>query len=169
MGFKNLEGLALRISTNIGVKQNGITFRKKSMKTKSYKDLIVWQKSFALVQTIYQLTLSFPKEELYGFSQQIRRASVSIPSNIAEGYGRQHSKEYAQFLSIAYGSLEASLYGETARNTHGLDITLKWRTLYASALSRDGAVAGVAVEDRPAQIEFGLGPCEEVDLLDLRS
>jgi four helix bundle protein len=75
------------------------------MKTHSYKDIIVWQKSFALVKTICQLAHLFPKEEVYGLCQQIRRASVAIPSNIAEGYGRQHPKEYAQFLSIAYGSL----------------------------------------------------------------
>lgn len=75
------------------------------MKTKSFKDLIVWQKSYRLVRKIYELTSTFPKEEVYGLSQQMRRAAVAIPSNIAEGYGRQHNKEYRQFLSIAYGSL----------------------------------------------------------------
>ena len=75
------------------------------MKAASFKDLIVWQKSYKLVSEIYKITRNFPKEETYGLSQQIRRASVSIPSNIAEGYGRQHSKEYKQFLSMAYGSL----------------------------------------------------------------
>jgi four helix bundle protein len=75
------------------------------MKTKSFKDLIVWQKSYRLVLEIYKMTNDFPKTETYGLSQQIRRAAVSIPSNIAEGYGRKHKAEYEQFLSIAYGSL----------------------------------------------------------------
>jgi len=75
------------------------------MKTKSFKDLIVWQKSYELVLEIYKITGRFPKSEIYGLSQQMRRAAVSIPSNIAEGYGRKHKTEYNQFLSIAYGSL----------------------------------------------------------------
>ncbi len=75
------------------------------MKTTSFKDLIVWQKSYELVLEFYKMTKNFPKEEMYGLSQQIRRSVVSIPSNIAEGYGRQYNKEYKQFLSIAYGSL----------------------------------------------------------------
>ena len=75
------------------------------MKTKSFKDLIVWQKSYELVLEFYKMTGSFPKSEIYGLSQQMRRAAVSIPSNIAEGYGRKHKTEYNQFLYIAYGSL----------------------------------------------------------------
>jgi four helix bundle protein len=74
------------------------------VKTNNFKDLIVWRKSYDLVLEIYKLTKEFPKEEIYGLSQQMRRAAISIPSNIAEGYGRQFSKEYKQFLSIAYGS-----------------------------------------------------------------
>ena len=75
------------------------------MKTNSFKDLIVWQKSYNLVLEIYKITEGFPKTETYGLAQQIRKAAVSIPSNIAEGYGRKHKAEYNQFLSIAYGSL----------------------------------------------------------------
>ena len=75
------------------------------MKSKSFKDLIVWQRSYTLVLEVYKATNGFPKSELYGLSQQMRRAAVSIPSNIAEGYGRKHKAEYNQFLSIAYGSL----------------------------------------------------------------
>jgi len=75
------------------------------MKTKSFKDLIVWQKGYRLVLEVYKLTGGFPKSENYGLSQQMRKAAVSIPSNIAEGYGRKHKAEYKQFLSIAYGSL----------------------------------------------------------------
>lgn len=71
---------------------------------KSYKELIVWQKSIQLVKAIFILTNKFPKSELYGLVSQMRRAAVGIPSNIAEGYGRKSTKEYTQFYSIAYGS-----------------------------------------------------------------
>ncbi|PJE51963.1 hypothetical protein COV28_01460 [candidate division WWE3 bacterium CG10_big_fil_rev_8_21_14_0_10_48_23] len=70
----------------------------------SYKELVVWQKSIALVKVIYELTKNFPRSEQFGVVSQMRRAAVSIPSNIAEGYGRKSSKEYKQFYSIAYGS-----------------------------------------------------------------
>ena len=71
---------------------------------KSHKDLIVWQKSMEHVAAIYVATRAFPKEELLGLVSQMRRASVSIPSNIAEGYGRLYGKETAKFLSNALGS-----------------------------------------------------------------
>lgn len=71
---------------------------------KSYKELIVWQKSIDLVKEIFILTEKFPKSEIYGLTSQMRRAAVAIPSNIAEGYGRNSPKEYMQFYSIAYGS-----------------------------------------------------------------
>lgn len=74
-------------------------------KTKTFKDLIVWKKSYDLCIRIYKTTSQFPSFELYGLGQQMRRSSVSIPSNISEGYGRIHKNEYRQFLSIAYGSL----------------------------------------------------------------
>ena len=70
----------------------------------SYKDLIVWQKSFELVKEVYILTAKFPNSELYGIVSQMRRCAVSIPSNIAEGYGRKSTKSYIQFYAIAYGS-----------------------------------------------------------------
>ncbi|MBI2029203.1 four helix bundle protein [Candidatus Gottesmanbacteria bacterium] len=71
---------------------------------KSYKELIVWQKSIELVKEVYILTNKFPKSELYGIVNQMRRAAISIPSNIAEGYGRSSIREYKQSFSIAYGS-----------------------------------------------------------------
>ena len=74
------------------------------MKIKSYKDLDIWKRSIKLVEDIYRVTKSFPREELYGLTSQIRRAAVSIPSNIAEGFTRFHNKEYKQFLYIALGS-----------------------------------------------------------------
>jgi four helix bundle protein len=70
----------------------------------SYKDLLVWQRSIQLSLSIYQLTKTFPKEERYGLTSQIQRAGISVPSNIAEGYGRGTRKDYKQFLSIARGS-----------------------------------------------------------------
>ena len=74
------------------------------MKIKNYKDLDIWKRSIKLVEDIYRVTKSFPREELYGLTSQIRRAAVSIPSNIAEGFTRFHNKEYKQFLYIALGS-----------------------------------------------------------------
>ncbi len=74
-------------------------------KIKTYKDLIVWQKSMKLALLIYDIARNLPKEELYGLSMQMRKAVVSIPSNMAEGYGRRSGVEYRRFLNIAMGSL----------------------------------------------------------------
>ena len=71
---------------------------------KSHKNLIVWQKSMTLVTRLYEVTKAFPKEEIFGITSQMRRAAVSIPSNIAEGYGRVYVKETVKFLSNALGS-----------------------------------------------------------------
>jgi four helix bundle protein len=75
-----------------------------STKIKNFRDLKIWQRGVQLVEDIYQNTRHFPKEEVYGLTGQLRRAAVSIPSNIAEGFGRFHNKEYAQFLFTALGS-----------------------------------------------------------------
>ena len=72
---------------------------------KSYRDLRVWQAAMNLVEQVYRLTRAFPKQETYGFSSQMQRAAVSIPSNIAEGHTREHLKEYLHHLSIAQASL----------------------------------------------------------------
>ncbi len=74
------------------------------MELKSYKDLIVWQKSIVLVLKIYKLTENFPREEVYGLTSQIRRSAVSIPANIAEGSRRGTRKDYRSFLINAFGS-----------------------------------------------------------------
>ena len=71
---------------------------------KNFKDLRVWQKGIELVKEAYKITSNFPKEELYGLSSQMRRAAISVPSNIAEGFRRIHNKEHKQFLNIALGS-----------------------------------------------------------------
>lgn len=70
---------------------------------KDFKDLVVWQRAMDLVAEVYQVVKKLPKEELYALSDQIRRAVISIPSNIAEGYGRNSSKEFSHFISIAKG------------------------------------------------------------------
>ncbi len=72
---------------------------------KSYKELKVWQKAVDLVTEIYRVTKQFPREEMYGLVSQMRRAAVSVPSNMAEGWGRGSTKEYIRFLTIARGSL----------------------------------------------------------------
>jgi four helix bundle protein len=76
----------------------------------SYRDLKVWQRAIQMTLAIYRVTGSFPKEELFGLTGQIRRAGVSVASNIAEGYGRGSKGEYKQFLAIARGS---NLEGQT--------------------------------------------------------
>jgi four helix bundle protein len=71
----------------------------------SHRDLLVWQRAMDVAAEVYQLSRTWPKEELYGLTSQARRAAASIPANIAEGYGRQSSASYSQFLKIARGSL----------------------------------------------------------------
>jgi four helix bundle protein len=70
-----------------------------------YQDLLVWQRGMDLVETVYRLTASFPRNEQWGLTSQMRRAVISVPSNIAEGYGRQATGEYRHHLSIGRGSL----------------------------------------------------------------
>jgi four helix bundle protein len=72
---------------------------------RTYRDLVVWQEALDLVEACYRLTAKFPRDELYGLSAQIRRSAASIPANIAEGYGRDATGSYLQFLKIARGSL----------------------------------------------------------------
>jgi len=88
-----------------GVKGSRIQgFEGGSKMLKNYKELKVWQRAYQLCLEIYRATRAFPKEERYGLTSQIRRAAVSVPSNIAEGYGRKTTGEYIQALYIAYGS-----------------------------------------------------------------
>ena len=75
------------------------------MRMRSYEDLLVWQKSMLLAKNVYLAQRGLPKAELYGLGDQIRRAVVSVPSNIAEGFGRESDAEFNRFLSIARGSL----------------------------------------------------------------
>ncbi len=75
------------------------------MKVKNYRDLVAWQKAMDSIEDVYKASKSFPREELYSLTNQVRRAAVSIASNIAEGQGRQTTADFLRHLSIAYGSL----------------------------------------------------------------
>jgi four helix bundle protein len=100
-----------------------------AQKIESYRDLIVWQKAMDLVVVVYRLTDKYPKEEMYGITAQMRRAAISIPSNIAEGTRRGSKKDFRQFLLIAFGSgseLETQL--ELGKRLH-----LGEKTLYEDA------------------------------------
>jgi four helix bundle protein len=80
-------------------------FKGSSERLKNYKELKVWQKSYELCLEIYRITAKFPKEERYGLTSQVRRSVVSIPPNIAEGYGRKTTLDYIRMLYISYGSV----------------------------------------------------------------
>ncbi|MBN9304272.1 MAG: four helix bundle protein [Devosia sp. 67-54] len=73
---------------------------------RDYRDLIVWQEAMEIAEMVYSLTRAFPREEAYGLVSQMRRSAVSIPSNIAEGFGRAQRRSFVQFLRIAQGSLK---------------------------------------------------------------
>lgn len=91
----------------------------------TYRKLLVWQKSMVFVTTIYKKVKTFPKEELYGLSSQIKRSAVSVPSNIAEGYGRKGHKDYLRFLNIALSSLfELQTQIEIAHNLQFIEKTI---------------------------------------------
>jgi len=84
---------------------------------KTYRELIVWQKSMDLVTSIYQVSKLFPNEENFGLTSQLRRSAISVPSNISEGYGRNSLNDYIRFLNISVGSLyEAQTQIEIAFN-----------------------------------------------------
>jgi four helix bundle protein len=75
-------------------------------KIDSYRDLVVWQQAIDLAVAVYEVTRTWPREEIYGLTAQLRRAATSVPANIAEGYGRENVGSYRQFLRIAQGSLK---------------------------------------------------------------
>lgn len=92
-------------------------------RVRNFRDLMVWQKSMALVTVVYRITSGFPTHEMYGLSAQLRRCAVSIPSNIAEGHGRSTTKEYLRFLRTAVGSLcELRTQVEIGRNLDYLHV-----------------------------------------------
>ena len=92
---------------------------------KTYRDLLVWQKSMALVTEVYASMKSLPQDEVYGLSSQIKRSVVSVSSNIAEGYGRGSKNDYTRYLRIARGSLyELQTQLEICTNLNFLDVSL---------------------------------------------
>ncbi|WP_271729879.1 four helix bundle protein [Aquimarina algiphila] len=96
----------------------------------TFRNLKIWSKAMDIVTKVYSDTNNFPKEEMYGLTSQIRRACVSIPSNIAEGYGRKGKKEYLRFLNIAMSSLfEMQTQLEIAKNLKYMN-TDKFETMY---------------------------------------
>jgi four helix bundle protein len=80
------------------------------MKAKTFEDLVVWQKAHQLVLQIYKLTRNFPQDELFGLTSQIRRAAVSVPANVAEGFKRKGKADKVRFFNISQGSLEEVRY-----------------------------------------------------------
>jgi four helix bundle protein len=91
---------------------------------KTFRDLFIWQKAMTLVTNTYQITQQFPNEELFGLTSQIRRSAVSIPSNIAEGYGRESQKDFLRFINFAVSSLfELQTQIEIAKNINYLNET----------------------------------------------
>ncbi|MDT8299906.1 MAG: four helix bundle protein [Sedimentisphaerales bacterium] len=105
----------------------------KTNKVKTYRDLFVWQKSMVLVTEVYKISKSFPKDETYGLVSQMRRCAISIPSNIAEGYGRNSTVDYIRFLRVVAGSLyELQTQIEIAFNLRYLD-KLEYDKMYESS------------------------------------
>jgi four helix bundle protein len=91
---------------------------------KTYREFIAWQKAMAFVTDVYKMTRTFPKEELFGLTSQIRRSAASIPSNFAEGFGRKGSNEFVRFVRIAIGSLyECQTQLEISKNIECLKLT----------------------------------------------
>jgi four helix bundle protein len=97
---------------------------------KNFKELHIWQKAMLLVTEIYKLTKQFPKEEIFGLTSQVRRSAISVPSNIAEGFGRKSNKEFERFINIAIGSLfEYQTQIEIGKNINYLN-EQQFNTLY---------------------------------------
>ena len=115
----------------------------------SFRDLVVWQKAHQFVLAVYRLTESFPDREKFGLSHQMRRAAVSIPANIAEGFGKRSQAEKARFLNIAEGSLEECRYylilthdlgfGQTETLTATLEETSRLLSAYTRAILASGS------------------------------
>jgi four helix bundle protein len=120
-----------------------------SKPARTFQDLLVWQKAHELVLGIYALTAGFPKQETYGLSLQMRRAAVSIPANIAEGFRRRGKADKARFMNMAEGSVEECRYflilvkdlgyGDTERLASSLEEVSRLLTAYAAAILASGS------------------------------
>jgi four helix bundle protein len=116
----------------------------KRVPAKSFQDLIVWQKAHQFVLSIYYFTESFPKSELYGLTSQIKKAAISIPANIAEGFKKKTKPDKARFMNIAQGSLEECRYylilakdlkyGDSSELTSHLEEVSKLLQAYLSSI-----------------------------------
>jgi four helix bundle protein len=116
---------------------------------RSFRDLVVWQKAHAFALSVYRYTESFPEREKYGLAHQLRRAAVSIPANIAEGFGKRSQPEKARFLNIAEGSVEECRYylilsqdlgyGQSESQMSALEETSKLLNAYARAIMASGS------------------------------
>jgi len=120
-----------------------------SKPARTFQDLLVWQKAHRFVLAIYALTAALPKQETYGLSLQMRRAAVSIPANIAEGFRRRGKADKARFMNIAEGSVEECRYflilakdlgyGETERLAASLEEVSRLLNAYATAILASGS------------------------------
>ena len=116
---------------------------------KTFRDLLVWQKAHQLVLAIYGFTSGFPREELYGLSSQLRRAAVSIPANIAEGFRKRGKADKARFMNMAEGSIEEARYylilasdlhyGETVTLMNNLEEVSRLLNAYSRAILTSGS------------------------------
>jgi four helix bundle protein len=119
------------------------------MNSKSFVDLLAWQKAHELVLSVYRLTATFPKEELFCLTSQMRRAALSVPANIAEGFKKRGRQDKLRFLNIAQGSLEELRYylivttdlgyGDTQQDAEALDRVGKLLAGYIKAIARDSS------------------------------
>ncbi len=120
-----------------------------SKPARTFQDLLVWQKAHQLVLEVYALTVAFPKQETYGLSLQMRRAAVSIPANIAEGFRRRSKPDKARFLNMAEGSVEECRYfliltkdlgySDTAKLSAMLEEVSRLLSAYAAAILASGS------------------------------
>ena len=111
---------------------------------RTFRDLLIWRKSMALVTKTYEFTKQFPREEIFGLTSQIRRCAVSIPSNIAEGYGRQGNKEFSRFLTISISSLfEFQTQIEISKNVRYLTET-EFNNLYQDSRELEAMIVSFA-------------------------
>ncbi len=93
---------------------------------RSFRDLDVWQRGMALVKRVYGLSAQLPADERYGLVSQLQRAAVSVPANIAEGHGRDSTREYLRFVSISLGSIsELATLADLATDLHQLDVSIR--------------------------------------------
>src|SRR6266487_1579912 len=123
---------------------------------RGYRDLIVWQDSMDLVLSIYRITAAFPKEERYSLVSQLRRAAVSVPSNIAEGHGRSRTGDYLRHLSVAVGSLsEVETQIQIARRLEY--ITAEDQSRLLDSCNAIGKMFGGLIRSLRRRLHFGAG------------